>query len=272
MIRRASAAAGALLMLASIASAQGRTVTITTSDYQFDAPDSIAAGIVTFELVNKGPELHHVQILRLDQGKTMDDFGAAMKNPGPPPAWVSFIGGPNAPIPDGKTTTSVTATLKAGNYVIICMVPSPDGTPHVMKGMVRPLRVTKATGVMQAGAPKADAVLTLYDYNFDFDKPLTAGKHTIRIRNTSPQFHEAFLAKLPPNTSAWAVPDWVHGGMKGPPPAIPMGGITGINPGQENILMVDLEPGDYALYCFMPDSKDGKEHVTHGMVKKFTVQ
>lgn len=272
MIRRILTAAGALAAFSAVAGAQGRSVTITASDFKFEAPDSIPAGVTTFNLIGVGPELHHMQIVRLEQGKTFADFDAAMKTPGPPPAWVSFVGGPNASVPDGKTATTVTATVKPGNYVLLCLIPSPDGTPHIMKGMYRAMKVTGGGGVMQAGAPKADVVLTLYDYNFDLDKPLTAGKKTILIKNTAKQFHEAFIAKLGPNTPITALIEWLKGGQKGPPPVMPVGGIVGLNPGEENLLTVDFEPGEYGLYCFLPDSKDGKEHVEHGMFKVITVK
>ena len=149
--------------------------------------------------MNHGAELHHMQILRLEQGKTMADFSAAMESKGPPPAWISFLGGPQGGLPHGPAT-NVTVTLTPGNYVVLCFIPSPDGKPHVAKGMVKPLTVTRATAVAQAGAPKADYVLTLYDYNFETDKPLKAGRRTILIKNTAKQFHEAVFAKLPPNT------------------------------------------------------------------------
>ena len=259
-----------LALAASSAVAQGRTVSITASDYSFSAPDTIAAGLTTFELVNHGSELHHVQIIRLEQGKTMADLEAAMKSPGSPPAWITFFGGPNSGIPHGAPVT-VSLTLTPGQYLLLCVIPSPDGKPHVAKGMVRPLTVTPARGnVTQAGAIEADNVLTLYDYNFDLDKPLAAGTRTIRIRNTAKQFHEVFMAKLPPNTPVTAMMEWLSGGMKGPPPVVPVGGIVGLTAGQDNYFTVDLEPGEYGLYCFLP-APDGKEHVQHGMFKKITV-
>jgi hypothetical protein len=136
--------------------------------------------------------------------------------------------------------------------------------------MIKPLTVTQAAPVTQAGALQADYVLTLYDYNFDFDKPLKAGRRTIQIKNTAKQFHEAVIAKLPPNTPVTALMEWLGAGMKGPPPVIPAGGIVGLTQGQENLVTLDLEPGEYGLYCFLP-APDGKEHVAHGMFKKITV-
>lgn len=272
MLHRTLSSIVTIAAFAATSSAQVRTVDVVASDFKFTAPDSIAAGITTFRLVNKGPELHHMQVARLEQGKTFADFETAIRNPGPPPAWVSFVGGPNAGIPNGQHATTVTTALSAGNYVILCVIPSPDGTPHIAKGMYKSLTVTGlAATTVQAGARKADVVMTLTDYNFHLDKPLTAGRRRILIRNPSPQWHEAFLAKLPPGVPAKDFLDWMAAGMKGRPPIVPMGGIVALTPGQENMLVVDLEAGRYALYCFLPDAKDGKEHVEHGMFKEITV-
>src|SRR3954466_6176389 len=49
------------------------TVTIYAKEFAFEAPDSISAGLTTFNLVNDGTALHHVQLVRLDSGKTAAD-------------------------------------------------------------------------------------------------------------------------------------------------------------------------------------------------------
>ena len=271
MLRRSLLSLGTLAMFASLAGAQGQIVNVMASNYKFELPDSVPAGLTTFQFRTTGTELHHMQIVRLETGKTLADFQAAMQSDGPPPAWVVFVGGPNASIPDGQAATTLTLTLKPGQHVLLCLIPGPDGKPHIASGMVRPLTVTRAkANVAQAGAPTADYVLTLYDYNFDLDKPLKAGKRTIQIKNTAKQFHEAFLVKLPPGVPATALMEWINAGMKGQAPAIPMGGIVGLNAGELNTITVDLEPGEYGLYCFLP-APDGKEHVAHGMFKQITV-
>ena len=75
-------------------------VTITTTEYAFGMPDTLPAGLTAFRLVNQGKELHHASLVRLGGGKTAADFQAglesAMKSHEPPPAWVTFAGGPNA--------------------------------------------------------------------------------------------------------------------------------------------------------------------------------
>jgi hypothetical protein len=270
-VNRLLLAGCALALSAAAAAAQGRTVAVMATEFKFDMPDSIPAGVTTFELRSGGSEMHHMQIVRLEQGKTAADFEAAMRNPGPPPAWVTFVGGPNAPIPNGQAVSSVTVNLTPGTYVMLCLIPSPDGAIHLMKGMVKPVKVTgRPAAPAGAAMPKADYVMTLYDYNFDVDKPMKAGRRTIEFRNTAKQFHEALLVRLPAGAPVGALPEWISQGMTGPPPAIPMGGIVGLSPGQVNIVTVDLEPGEYGLYCFLP-APDGKEHIVHGMLKKIVV-
>jgi uncharacterized cupredoxin-like copper-binding protein len=42
-------------------------------------------------------------------------------------------------------------------------------------------------------------------------------------------------------------------------------------PGQPAYFTVNVTPGEYALICFLPDHKDGKEHHEHGMIEQITV-
>jgi hypothetical protein len=252
-------------------------VTVHAKEFAFDAPKTIGAGMTSFKLVNDGKQLHHMSIYKLEQGKTFADLQAAMKNPGPPPAWLVAVGGPNAAVPGGSV--EATLNLDAGNYVIACLIPSPgESTPHMMKGMIQPLTVTAASGVAQAGAasieaPKPDVHLVVKDYGFAFSKPLHAGKNVIHVMNEGPQEHEVIFLKLAPGKhiadfNAWAT----TGEMKGPPPAMPVDGMAGMAKGRTGIFTAHLTPGTYALTCFVPDAKDGKDHASHGMTTEFVVK
>lgn len=249
------------------AAAAANVVTIVARDYSFDAPASIPAGLTTIRLVAKGKELHHVALVKLENGKSMADFAAALRTAGPPPAWMVDAGGVNPPRPGG--TTEATQRLEPGNYVLACFVPGPDGKPHVMKGMMRALTVTPAVGP-QAPDPTPDVVITLSDYRFQLSRPLTAGKHVIRIDNAGQQHHELLLARLAPGKTAQDLAKWVDK-MDGPPPGEPLGGIPAIAPGGHGYITVDLAPGNYGFLCFLPDAKDGKPHVVHGMVSDFKI-
>ena len=254
-------------------SGNGNVVTVTATDYAFQAPDTIAAGRTTFHLVNKGPDMHHVWLIKLEQGKTLKDLVEATKTPGPLPKWAVEVGGPNTPMPGGESWA--TLDLEAGRYVMACVIPAKtDGQPHFMKGMVKEVAVTARRGVQQAGktvAPAADVVMTLDDYDFRMSSPITTATKSIRLRNVAEQTHEAILIKLDPGTTV----QQFLGAMEkpqGPPPGALIGGITGIAKGRTVDIPTSFTPGDYALVCFVPDAKDGKPHLAHGMVKQFSVR
>jgi hypothetical protein len=247
--------------------AEPRTVTVTARDFALDLPDTLAAGAVTLRLVNQGKELHHIWLARMDGGHTVDDVLTILRTRAPFPAWLKDVGGPNAPRPMGGEA-SATVLLEPGRYIVACLIPSKDGVPHLMKGMARQLTVVPTA--RPAKAPEADAILTLRDYNFFLSRPLTAGKHVIEVRNEGTQWHEFELVQLAPGRTPHDVIAFIEQGV-GDPPGLPLGGVSPLAVGGTSYVPVDLQPGRYALICFLPDLKDGKQHFDHGMVEEFEV-
>ena len=247
------------------------TLSVVAKDFAFEAPDSIPAGWTTLHLINNGPALHHMVLVRLDSGKTLTDFQTAMQNPNaPPPKWAVPVPSVNAPSPNSEATAMT--NLEAGSYVMLCFVDIPDRTPHVMKGMVRPLKVTAAAVGAAATAPTADVVVALKDYAFSVTSgSLSAGKHTVQVTNDGPQEHELELVKLAPGKTMKDLAAWAAK-PEGPPPATALGGLVGVAKGATGYFTTDLSAGTYAFLCFISDSKDKKPHLEHGMVKEFTVQ
>ena len=246
--------------------AKARVVNVTGEDFKFDAPDVISAGLTEFRFLNKGPSLHHMAILQLTGGKTVDDLRAVLANPGPPPSWVKEMGGPNAPDPGLEANT--TMMLEPGNYALICFVDI-GGPPHFAKGMVRPLRVVPAKGADTR--PKADVTVNLVDYNFKLSTPIRAGTRTIRVHNAARQHHEVELVQLNPGVSLGDFMKWMDK-MEGPPPGKALGGVAGMESGMTQYFTSNFTPGNYALICFLPDAKDGKPHFAHGMAQQITVK
>jgi hypothetical protein len=249
------------------ASAEPAVVTVVATDFAFKAPAQIPAGLTTFRLVNEGPSLHHIQLIKLGEGKTVNDFFAAMKAGGPFPKWASEAGGPNPP--EVGDTATATLQMEPGNYVMLCFVPAPDGMPHVMKGMAAPLTVT-GPGAGDQPEPNADLTMKLVDFGFELSKPLTAGRHRIRIENAGTQPHEVAIIRMNQGKTPL---DFARWGEKpvGPAPATIHGGVSGIMPGTHAFVDVDLPPGEYGLLCFVPEAGDGKPHFVHGMVKTIKV-
>jgi len=244
-------------------------VTIIATDYAFGAPDTIPAGLTTFKMKNQGKEQHQA-VLMGAAGKTWDEIRTALTTPGPIPAWVAFP--PGAGVVTGGDSSNATSRLEPGIYYLVCFISSADGTPHVMKGMVRRLVViAPATAAAPAPDPQADVVVTLSDYLFTFSTPLTAGTHTIRVENAGPQVHEIGIEQLAPGKTMADWQQWLAKGMQGVGPSKPLGGITGPNVGKTGWFTITLPPGRYVLTCYVPDAHDGKPHVVHGMVQEITV-
>ncbi len=249
-----------------------RVVLVTAHDYHFEAPASIPAGIVTFRMKNAGKEVHHLWIVKLDKGKTPGDFVKAMNAWGSAlkmPDWATDVGGPNNV--GARQTVAGTMTLEPATYMLVCWVPSPDGRPHVMKGMVKPLVVT-AKGATPAAEPDADLTMTLDDFSFALSGPLKAGTRTIRFENQATQPHEAVIARLLPNTTMLQAIVWMTSGQAGPAPVVMLGGASGIAQGRHMFVTADFEPGKYVLLCFIPDARDGRPHSAHGMAKEITIE
>lgn len=240
-------------------------VTVTTTEFSFQSPDTLPAGQTRIRLVNDGAELHHVVMIKLSE-HSLQEFADHLKANQKMPAWAIEVGGPNAPAPGEESNATV--KLETGRYAMVCLIPSADGVPHIMKGMMREV-VVAPRGTVVADAGEADIEIKLTDYDFEMSE-LTAGKHRIRVTNDSPQPHEAVVIQLGPGKSAMDFIAWVEK-QQGPPPAKPLGGVTDLSPGQSNTFEITLDPGNYALVCFVPDAGDGKPHFMHGMVKEFKV-
>ena len=245
-----------------------RTITITTRDFAFEAPDSLEEGPITIRMVNEGRELHHVWLMRLGDGHTIDETFASFKSSGKLPEWVKEFGGPNAPHPQGGES-STTVVLEPGNYVMACLIPGADQVPHVMKGMMRPFTVVPAA--VKAAPPKADVVVTLEDFAFTFSRSPKPGKQVIEVQNHGTQSHELVLVKLVPGKTVHDVIASIED-RNADQAGVPIGGVTPMSVGETNWVSVNLEPGNYGLICFIPDQKgDGKPHFMHGMTKEFEV-
>ena len=253
------------------AAAAPNEVTITATDYAFDAPAEIPAGLTNMRLVDNGKELHHATLIRIEEGKTYADLMEGMKamKPGtPPPGWVIPAGGPNAVAPG--SSSALTMVLEPGNYAIVCFIPDAKGVPHVAHGMAKALTVTPNPNANMT-EPEADITVTMSDYKFEFSKPLTAGRHTLKLVTAPGQPHEFTFFQLSPGKTAADIPKYVEAGMQGPPPALPLGGVAGVASGRASFYTIDVKPGDYAIVCFLEDARDGKPHFVHGMIQQIKV-
>ena len=240
-------------------------IVINADDYSFSAPAEVPAGPVRIRIANTGMELHHVTLVRIPEGGSMEEMVAGTSESGAPEGY-EFYGGPNAAAPGAELEAEV--DLAAGTYGIVCVIPSPDGVPHLMKGMVGSFEAVAAEG--QVATEETDLTLRLVDYGFTWDSPPQAGLHRIRIENGGNEVHEAVIARLVPGKTAQDLMAWAVQ-PEGPPPGEPLAGAALLHPGLSNVTEVDFTPGQYALLCFVL-APDGAPHVVHGMVQEFEIE
>ena len=110
------------------------------SDFAFDFPTEVDAGVNLWKVSNTGTQPHVADFYRLLPGRTVDDL-------------IAYLGGDGARAPYDETasiamvaageTVYVPVDLKAGNWVALCFVPDMDNPEltHVMEGMVSEFRV-----------------------------------------------------------------------------------------------------------------------------------
>jgi plastocyanin len=138
--------------------------------------------------------------------------------------------------------------------------------------MVGQIAVTGSAS--DAPLPAGDAEVTLQDFAFVGLSTLSAGQHTVTVTNDGPQLHEATLVKLNEGTTVEQVVGLFTATEppSGPPPWTSAGGIAGLADGSSATMDIEVEAGDYAFICFIPDPASGKPHAALGMVGGVTVE
>ncbi len=240
------------------------------ADFAFTGPAETTAGPAAVRLVNKGSQLHHAVVARLDSGKTLDDilsFYQDQVKDAPP--WLTFVGGPGIIAPGDSI--DVVTWFEPGSYALICFVDFTDMVSHFKKGMITALTVRPGTG-SNVEVPAAQVEIRTRDYAFELSKPLTTGTQTVRVVSDGPQVHDLVLIQLNEGvTTADFLGALAPGAPPGPPPGRIIGGIGGLSTGQQAVWTVTLGPGHYAMICAVPDREDGAPHFAHGMIHEFTL-
>jgi hypothetical protein len=240
-------------------------------DYAFDSPDTIEAGLVTLNFENIGKEDHHLQIVRIADGVTFEDFMTKLQTEGEAAfALAEFVGGVGVLQPG--ISQAVTVNLqKPGFYIALCFVSSSEGVPHLALGMIKPIEVVAPADVVATDTPEADLKVQMLDFGYDIPTEVSAGKQTWEVVNAGAQPHELLVAKLEDGKTLTDVMNFLLGGEEGEAPYEFQGGAQAMATAYSNFVEFDLAPGSYVALCFVPDPATGKPHVALGMVRPFTV-
>lgn len=106
-----------------------RPLIVTGTDYAFAVDGQGVSGIQTITSKNAGKEDHELQLVSLEQGKTIVDAQKILATPNAPiPDWVRFNGGAWS-LPAGAQST-MTTELSTGAYIVLCFLEAPDKQPH----------------------------------------------------------------------------------------------------------------------------------------------
>ena len=113
------------------------TVDVALLDYSFElSQNTIPANtLVAFEINNAGQYPHEFVVVRLPEGVTVED---ALADPALGES-VEFLAGAFAE--PGEAAYVGLMGLEPGTYTVVCFVDTPEGIPHVARGMVAELTV-----------------------------------------------------------------------------------------------------------------------------------
>lgn len=227
-------------------------------------PEELLSGPVMLTFVNETEDGYFAPIIAgLAEDKTFDDLvEELMASPeGLPPEWVTLYGGTGVG-PEGSV--AITFDLPAGEYALLNFageMPTFD-----------PFSVIEAEEA--AEAPEADVEVSLVDFAFTIPSELTAGPQVWQITNEGEQWHEMAVFHL--LDESLTIDDVLELAMS---PEVPEGVVEEVfiwhpsDPGTTAWTELDLEPGSYAILCFLPDlaTEEMEPHFMHGMSAIVTV-
>ncbi|GGK33327.1 hypothetical protein GCM10007962_29610 [Yeosuana aromativorans] len=274
-----------------------QVIDVLTENMEFQMPDTIPSGWVTFRYKNASPQTHFMLIDDYPDGKTLDTikarvlppFDAGMKlitegNPeegfaefGNLPKWfndVKFVGGTGLISPNHVAVT--TMKIKPGYYPVECYVKMSNGVFHGSMGMVKELIVSDTDSGNKE--PKADIAITISSTDgIVFNDSIQSGAHTFSVFYKDQIVHENFvghdvnLAKLDDTANLDDLNNWMDWsnpkGLIDPAPqgVTFLGGVNNMLAGDTGYFTATLTPGKYVLISEVPNP------ASKNMMKTFVV-
>jgi hypothetical protein len=262
---------------------------VTSDGTTHDFPTEIEAGRHHIVLENTSDLEVDLEIVQLPEGITLDDVNAAFAEAEESPVFVppdffydmTWNGGPWA-LP-GETSGVVLDLTPGEWYVALSSYDAETGEQVASEETM-----FTVTGEMpELGEPEGIPI-GLIDMDFTVPDTFEAGPQIWQVRNNGLQVHHIVMLGVPEGTTEDDVMELAAMFAAGPPaspeaaspvaaPALNPEEVTDefftllFSQGQFNLYEVDLEPGTYAMVCFMPDPS-GTQHVMLGMVEVIVVE
>jgi hypothetical protein len=240
---------------------------IDASEYSFAVSGEPTAGTLTVELANTGDEIHEFAMGRLVGDSTVEDVQAAFDAAGPEEEPdLEGIAEEDGPIDDlgaalfpGGSLSITGSGIPAGDYVLLCFVPTADGTPHFSLGMLTGFTIAEGEAT---GAPEADATYTADADGVDGPDTLPAGETVLSLVNDSDISREIQVGKLKDGKTFDDADAFFAQFDEGPPTAEGLAGEDNpieffsfvFDADQDRLVTVDLTPGTWVIG--MPDPEN----------------
>lgn len=229
--------------------------------------ESADTGVAEITLKNEGEKNRNMQLVRIEGSHSAEEvtaaFGQAGKSEAFPP-W--FFGAGGISTTAAGESRTVTQVLEPGTYYAFVTegggeLPRPNSIPTI-----------EVKGDPSDETLEADATVSAFEYGFEV-KGLRAGRNEIAFDNTGTQPHHLLVSSLVGNSTEEDVERFFKAG-KGKSPLQEKGGQSTavLEGGESQLVTIDLEPGRYALYCFISDRQGGPSHALTGMVNEVEVK
>jgi hypothetical protein len=238
----------------------GIEVTEKGKGSQYTAPDGVEAGLAEIELSNSGKKTHDLQLVRVEGDHPPADVVRAFAGSAegkPIPDWLLAGGGIGITRP-GQSQT-VTQILEPGIYYAFDTESAGPPDPK----SITPIDVTGEPS--EAELPEADATVRTVDYGFQ-TKDLESGRADVLFENTGSQPHHVIAAPFAKGKTIEDLRTFLENEQGPPPIDEEQSNVTAVlEGGDSQVLTLDLEPGNYALLCFISDRQGGPPHAFKGM-------
>jgi hypothetical protein len=176
-------------------------------------------------------------------------------------------GGTAARSSDGAHHGTFWVDLVGGRSYIFDNTPEEDGTENATL-------VTVSGSPTAAKAPKATASISTHEYGFTVIG-LHRGRQLVHVLSTGTEAHMVFIIGVPAGTTKQQVSD----ALANNDPSFESHTVFGSTPmshGGGFVAPLALQPGTYALVCFMPELKAGPmlgvPHFLKGMIRIIIVR
>lgn len=139
-------------------------------------------------------------------------------------------------------------------------------------GLLGAVLALLAVGAACENSGMQTATFTARDFNFSGPQTVRAGLIRFALVNAGTRAHMLGIVSLSGGkTAADLLKDvQAHPNDAFPGYATQMGGPDAVDPGATSIGYPNLKPGQYAVFCQMPDDDTGHSHLYLGMIAGFT--